>query len=113
MNFFNPLQILHRELSSSGRVGHKECIVSIPGRMLLWLEQCIKVPEGALHILVGGHLGEAHLQEYLTELRADFEQGMQVATFWRGSWNGQVYQLSKSKQKCLREIKISRKLTKL
>ena len=40
----------------------------IPSRMLLGLEQGVKVPEGALYEVVGGHLGEAHLKEDLPVL---------------------------------------------
>ena len=42
--------------------------------MLLGLEEGVKVPEAALHIVVGGHLGEAHLQEDLAVLGPHLEQ---------------------------------------
>ena len=47
--------------------------------VLLRLEERIKVPEGRLDVVGGGHLGEAHLCEDLAELRAHLEQRMQVA----------------------------------
>ena len=39
--------------------------------MLLRLEESIKVPETALHVVIRGHLGETHLKEDLpgVELR--------------------------------------------
>jgi hypothetical protein len=46
---------------------------------LLWLEKSIKVPEGGLHEAVGGHLGEAHLEEDVPEFGPHFEQRMQMA----------------------------------
>ena len=33
--------------------------MSVPGRVLLGLEQGVKVPEAALHKVLGGHLREA------------------------------------------------------
>ena len=36
----------------------KECVVGITGRMLLRLEQRVKVPEAALHVVVRRHLCE-------------------------------------------------------
>jgi hypothetical protein len=46
--------------------------------MLLWLEECVKVPEAALYIVVGGHFCEAHLGEDLTVLRTNL--------LWQGRW---------------------------
>ena len=51
-------------------------IVLVPGRMLLWLKECIKVPEGALNEVVCGHLCEAENEELkfaceVLELRVD------------------------------------------
>ena len=37
---------------------HEESIVSVSRGMLLWLEESVKVPEAALHIVVGRHLRE-------------------------------------------------------
>ena len=39
--------------------GHEEGVVLVSGRMLLRLEQGVKVPEGTLNEVVGGHLAEA------------------------------------------------------
>lgn len=72
--------------------------------VLLGLEKCIKIPEGAFNEVVGWHLsepggrcglttllvpragpapplapGSPHLQKDLPELGADFQQGVQVA----------------------------------
>lgn len=49
--------------------------MGIPSRVLLWLEQRVKVPEAALHPLVGGHLLKAHLREDLAKLRANLWAG--------------------------------------
>ena len=38
--------------------GQEEGVVLVPGRVLLGLEQRVKVPEGALDEVVGGHLTE-------------------------------------------------------
>lgn len=37
---------------------HKESVMLISGWMLLWLKEGIKVPEGALNEIIGGHFGE-------------------------------------------------------
>ncbi len=39
--------------------------MGVPGRVLLGLEQGVKVPEAALHVVVGRHLGEAELKKDL------------------------------------------------
>jgi hypothetical protein len=39
--------------------------MGVPGRVLLGLEQGVKVPEAALHVVVGRHLGKAELKEDL------------------------------------------------
>ena len=49
----------------------KEGVVRVARRVLLRLEQGVKVPEAALHVVVGRHLLEAHLGEDLPELRPD------------------------------------------
>jgi len=36
----------------------EECVVSVSGRVLLGLEQTVKVPEAALYEVVGRHLRE-------------------------------------------------------
>ncbi len=38
---------------------YEERIVSIPGRVLLRLEKCIKVPERALNEVIGWHLSKS------------------------------------------------------
>ena len=58
----------------------KECIVSTPGRVGLWLEQGIKVPKGRLDPIVDGHLLEAHLHKNLAELGSGCEQRVQLTT---------------------------------
>jgi len=57
-------------------LGEEERVVRVACRVLLWLEQRIKVPERGLHIVVGGHFGEAHLGEDLAELRAHLRAHM-------------------------------------
>jgi len=47
--------------------------------MLLRHEEGIEIPEAVLDVVVGGHFGEAHLEENLSELGAHFEERMQVA----------------------------------
>ena len=41
----------------------------VPGWVLLRLEESVKVPEAALHEVVGRHLRETHLKEDLPVLR--------------------------------------------
>lgn len=45
----------------------------VAGGVLLRLEQRVKVPEGGLHVVVGGHLLKPHLREDLAELRAHLQ----------------------------------------
>jgi hypothetical protein len=53
----------------------EEGVVRVAGWVLLRLEQGIKVPEGGLHVVVGGHLLKAHLGEDLAELGAHLQGG--------------------------------------
>lgn len=87
-------------------------------RVLLGLEKCIKVPEGALNEVVSRHLCEPggrysltvllvpsgwagptpapcspHLQEDLPELRADLEERVQVAAVWEDAMGQEVVRL--------------------
>lgn len=64
--------------------------------VLLRLKECIKVPEGALNEIVRRHLSEPHLQEDLSELRADLEQGVQVATIWEHTTGREVVGFERS-----------------
>lgn len=86
----------------------EEGVVLVARRVLLRLEQCVEIPEGALHKIIRGHLREPergatsplgdeektpvsppplleeppdspHLQEDLAQLRAHLEQRVQVA----------------------------------
>jgi hypothetical protein len=47
--------------------------MGVPGRVLLGLEQGVKVPEAALHVVVGRHLGEAQLKKDLPVFRPHLE----------------------------------------
>lgn len=47
----------HRDTQSLTR--QEEGVVLVSGRVLLGLKQGVKVPEGALNEVVGGHLSEA------------------------------------------------------
>lgn len=71
MHFFDSFQVFHGELGGLGRVRDEEGVMGVAGGMLLRLEEGVKVPEAALDEVVRRHLGEAHLQEDLTELGAD------------------------------------------
>ncbi len=53
------------------RTRKKEGIVGIAGRVLLRLEEGVKIPEAALNKVVCWHLLEAHLSENLLKLRPD------------------------------------------
>ena len=46
----------------------------VSSRVLLRLEEDVKVPEAALHIVVGGHLCKTHLGEDLAVLGAHLQQ---------------------------------------
>jgi hypothetical protein len=78
---FDAFQVIHRELVRLGRIGDKERVVSIARRMLLRLEKRVEIPETALDKIVCRHLSEPHLEEDLSELCPNFEQGVQVTTF--------------------------------
>lgn len=98
----------------SGLTGQEEGVVLVSGRVLLGLEQGVKVPERAFYEVVGRHLCEAaesrgfilclclfcvckmasftysyspHLQEDLPELCSHLHQRVQVATV-RGHAHG-------------------------
>lgn len=66
------------------RVIAEECVMSISGWVLLWLEEGIEIPEWGLHILVGGHLLKSHGYQHLGEFLPGLQQWMQVS---RGYYN--------------------------
>lgn len=68
VDFLDALSELLREVLARDGVLQEEGVVHVSGGVALRLEQGVEVPEGALHVPVGGHLVEAHLQEYLAEV---------------------------------------------
>lgn len=62
MNLLNFLAIAFGEIFAGGRMLKEESVVHITSWMALRLEERVEVPEGALNILVGGHLIETHLK---------------------------------------------------
>ena len=64
--------------ATQGLTLHEEGVVRVAGGVLLRLEQCVKVPERALNVVVGGHFAEAKLEKDLAVLGADLEQRVQV-----------------------------------
>lgn len=81
MRLPHALQIVGRQalLLGLNRIGQEEGVVRVTRRMLLGLKQGVKVPESILHIVVGRHLREAHLDEDLADLGANLHQRMQMA----------------------------------
>ena len=55
----------------------------ISGRMLLRLEQGIKIPEAAFDIFVSRHFRKAHFEKDLTEFITDLEEWVEMATWGR------------------------------
>ena len=82
---FYLLKVVHGEVNSFGRITNEESIVGITGRMLLRLEQGVKIPEGALDKVVGRHFGEAHFKEDLAIFGSYLQQRMKVTTMWLDS----------------------------
>lgn len=66
----DTLQVVLREGVAGCWAGEEEGVVCVTRRVLLRLEEAVKVPEGALHVVVGGHLCEAHVGEDLAVLAA-------------------------------------------
>jgi hypothetical protein len=52
-----------------GWLGQEKGVVRVSRRVLLWLKEGIKIPEGRLHIIICWHFREAHLGEDFAELR--------------------------------------------
>lgn len=50
---------------------NKESVMGIPSRMLLGLEEGVKIPERALHIATRRHFRKAHLEENVAKLGTD------------------------------------------
>jgi hypothetical protein len=75
-NVLEVLLILH--LCRVG-VGDEEGVMGVTRGMGLRLEERVEVPEGALHVSVGLHLLEAHLQQDLNELLTRLHEMVQVA----------------------------------
>lgn len=67
-----------------------EGVLHLAGRVLLGNEHGVEVPEGRLDEVVGGHLGEAEVEEDLAELLAHLEKRMQCAAVGRLSLRGKV-----------------------
>jgi len=76
---FDFLPILRIFILRRCRVSHEESIMSISSWVLLRLEKCIEIPEGAFNELVSSHLFKAHLKQYFSELFAHFHQWMKIA----------------------------------
>ncbi len=68
MNYIVAFIVINNKniLITGGGIRDEECIMSISGRMLLRLEEGVKVPEAALNKVVGRHLRESHLKEDLS-----------------------------------------------
>lgn len=59
VHLLHPLQVVHGHVVRLGRVLDEEGVMSVSGRMLLWLKQRVEVPERTLDEVVGGHFTEA------------------------------------------------------
>ncbi len=64
---------------------HEEGVVHVAGRVLLRLEQGIKVPEGALDIIIRRHLREPHLKKDGAKLSPDLVSERGKRAMKRGS----------------------------
>lgn len=64
----------HRDTQSLTR--QEEGVVLVSGRVLLGLKQGVKVPEGALNEVVGGHLSEAE-----GERRSEYTQVLDLKSY--------------------------------
>mmetsp|Transcript_66677 Transcript_66677/g.168137 ORF Transcript_66677/g.168137 Transcript_66677/m.168137 type:complete len:270 (-) Transcript_66677:201-1010(-) len=80
VHILHILQILLRQVLCSARLIDEEGVVRVTRRVLLWLEEGVKIPEGALHPLIGGHLLETHQQQNVANLRAHLHERMQGTT---------------------------------
>mmetsp|Transcript_35805 Transcript_35805/g.78171 ORF Transcript_35805/g.78171 Transcript_35805/m.78171 type:complete len:403 (-) Transcript_35805:388-1596(-) len=78
VRLLHALQVVGGEAVRGLGGGHEEGVVGVAGGVLLRLEERVKVPEGALHKVVGGHLLESHRDEDLAELLPHLQQRVNV-----------------------------------
>mmetsp|Transcript_17428 Transcript_17428/g.16892 ORF Transcript_17428/g.16892 Transcript_17428/m.16892 type:complete len:252 (+) Transcript_17428:468-1223(+) len=80
MHGFDPFVVVLGH--GDGRCGFfdEEGVMCITGRMGLWLEKRIKVPERGFDPLVGGHFIESHLHQYFTKFGTNFEEGVKISS---------------------------------
>ena len=74
------LHVLWRHTQTILWLLDEESVMHVTRWVTLWLEESVKVPEGALDELAGGHLFEAHFEEDFFELFTNLHQWMTVAT---------------------------------
>lgn len=74
MNRLHLLKVVLREVCADRRLSQEERVVSITSRMLLRLEQGVKVPERTFHVTIRWHFGEAHREENLAEFGTNLKR---------------------------------------
>mmetsp|Transcript_3842 Transcript_3842/g.8815 ORF Transcript_3842/g.8815 Transcript_3842/m.8815 type:complete len:412 (+) Transcript_3842:504-1739(+) len=82
VHFPHPLQVVLGDPPVAVRPirpRQEEGVVRVARRVLLRLEERVKVPEARLHKAVCRHLLKAHPHEDFSELRAHLQQGVEVA----------------------------------
>jgi hypothetical protein len=80
MSLFHTFQVSLFFYICFFRVRNKESVMSVSSRMLLWLEQRIKVPEWRLNKVISRHLCKSHFQKYLSKLLSNFKKRMKVTS---------------------------------
>ena len=69
----DSLQVVLWEGVTGCWTGEEKGVMCVTGWVLLGLKQAVEVPEGALHVVVGGHLSETHVGEDLAVLAAHLQ----------------------------------------
>mmetsp|Transcript_85571 Transcript_85571/g.223285 ORF Transcript_85571/g.223285 Transcript_85571/m.223285 type:complete len:384 (-) Transcript_85571:461-1612(-) len=79
VHLLHGVEVIHGQVLCPARVLHKESVMRVASRMLLWLEEGVEVPERALHPLVGAHLFETHEHQDISNLRLHLLEWVQMA----------------------------------
>ena len=71
MNCLDLFAVIFRPALTILGVLDEEGVVCVSGRVTLWLEQSIEIPERALDEPIGRHFTETHTEEDFLELLSD------------------------------------------
>lgn len=85
MNFSGLFEVLLVVHSTPSRRAQEKSVMSITGRVGLWLEERVEVPEGTFNIAVSLHFLKTHFGQHFGELLLRLHERMKVSVVNRQS----------------------------